>query len=186
VGVIKFVGLMIFRTRFRSLAAAWFSLALYSCDVGNVLKTSSSNMDATASTQADAQAPDPNCEPSAAADGNGRHNPGSSCISSGCHDTSDLTKKWTLAGTLYSNAGGAKAVGGATVVITDAASKEIKLVTSSNGNFFTEAAITFPVQVKASRCPNTNAMIGSVDASGGNCNIAGCHSANDDRIYVPK
>src|SRR5689334_2659879 len=60
----------------------------------------------------------------------GHHEPGKSCFQ-GCHNHG-----FTLAGTLYTNATGNTAFAGATITITDAASKTIKLVTNLNGNFY--------------------------------------------------
>lgn len=133
----------------------------------------------------DAQAADPDCEPAAAPNGNGRHNAGVSCIESGCHDGAGEPPLWTLAGTLYVDKEGTTPLAGGTLVFTDANDAEFKLKTAANGNFFTNDVIAFPIQVKASVCPNSLSMVQGIDAAMASCNKAGCHVAND-RVYVPE
>src|SRR5690606_12960377 len=96
---------------------------------------------------------------------NGHHNSGRSCFQN-CHNHG-----FTLAGTLYTNATGNSAFGGATISITDAANQSFDLVVNSNGNFFTNRQITFPVLVIASACPTAVRM----DASSANGDCNACH-----------
>jgi hypothetical protein len=103
--------------------------------------------------------------------GSGAHNPGKACIA--CHSSSG-GPGFTIAGTLYKQAGGA--LSGATITIVDSANREFNLVTNSNGNFYTSRAMTFPVHAVASRCPSAQEMNGAI--SNGDCNSSGCHSAN--------
>lgn len=121
------------------------------------------------------------CEPAAATLPNGNHNAGLACL--GCHNGTGLPPRWTLAGTLYDSRQGTAPISGATIVVTDADGVEHSLVTASNGNFYTSAAIAFPVTVRASKCPDTRAM--TSQAAVGDCN--GCHTANasQGRIHLP-
>jgi len=121
------------------------------------------------------------CEPAAAVVPNGNHNPGLACLT--CHDGTPGRPQWTLAGTLYTDRNGAAPITAATILVTDAQGVEHRLVTASNGNFYTSEAIAFPVRVSASKCPDTQAMTSQVAV--GDCN--GCHTANasQGRIHLP-
>jgi hypothetical protein len=120
------------------------------------------------------------CVPAASNLPFGNHNAGAAC--QGCH-TGGVAPAWTLAGTLYDSRQGTAAIPGATITITDATGAELTLITASNGNFYTQQPITFPVTVSASKCPDTKSM-GSQVATG-NCN--GCHTATSSqgRIHLP-
>lgn len=111
----------------------------------------------------------------------GNHNAGMACLS--CHTGQAVAPRWTLAGTLYDSRQGTAPIAGATVTVIDATGAEHALVTASNGNFYTSAAITFPVTVSASKCPDTREMTSLVGS--GDCN--GCHTANasQGRIHLP-
>lgn len=86
-----------------------------------------------------------------------------------------------VAGTLYSGESSKTAVKGATIIVKDNAGKTLKLITASNGNFFTyDKTIKFPVTITASMCPDTLAM--SSSQSSGDCN--GCHTSAK-RIHIP-
>lgn len=121
------------------------------------------------------------CVPAATILPNGNHNAGLACLT--CHDGQGLAPLWTLAGTLYDSRQGTAPVSAATITVTDALGVELQLVTATNGNFYTSAAITFPVTVSASKCPDTQAMGGQPGV--GDCN--GCHTANasQGRIHLP-
>ncbi len=120
------------------------------------------------------------CLPPAAVAPNGNHNAGLACLS--CH-TGTGAPRWTLAGTLYASAAGGTPIGNATIVIVDNNGVEHSLATASNGNFYTNQALAFPVSVKASKCPDEKAMTGKPAV--GDCN--GCHTANaaQGRIHLP-
>lgn len=106
----------------------------------------------------------------------GHHNPGKSCFQN-CHNHG-----FTLAGTLYTNATGNTAFGGATITVTDAANVTFDLVTNVNGNFYTNRAITFPVLVVASSCPSAVRMVAS--SPNGNCNA--CHvGGTNEQMHLP-
>lgn len=107
----------------------------------------------------------------------GRHNPGMSCFQS-CHN-----HNFTLAGTLYTNSTGNSAFVGATVTITDNNGAVQKLVTASNGNFYSKQAFAFPVLVIASACPSAVKMTNST--TNGDCNKAGCHNGGPNQMHLP-
>jgi len=110
---------------------------------------------------------------------NGEHNAGRNCLS--CH-TGGGAPRWTLAGTLYDSAAGTTPVAGATIVVTPSSGSEIRLVTGSNGNFYTSAAIAYPATVRASLCPDDQTMPMAVESSGAACNT--CHAAGN-RVHLP-
>jgi hypothetical protein len=112
--------------------------------------------------------------------GSGQHNPGQDCMQ-GCHNHG-----FTVSGTLYAAANGATVVTGATVTLTDAANKTIDMVTMQNGNFYTLTAVTFPIRVVASSCPDTKPMVSTIAAGNGGCNKSGCHAAGGTGpIHLP-
>jgi hypothetical protein len=86
-----------------------------------------------------------------------------------------------VSGTLYSGASSNTAVKGATIIVKDKAGKTFKLITASNGNFFSyDKTIQFPVAITASKCPDALAMTSS--QSSGDCNS--CHTSGQ-RIHLP-
>jgi hypothetical protein len=115
----------------------------------------------------------------------GFHNPGNSCIQSGCHTVAraSVTKPMTIAGTLYGAIGGGAAVSKATIHAIDANGVDIKMVTTTNGNFWSTQTVAFPIKVRASLCPNADQpMISPVTSTQGSCNA--CHGAGN-RIHLP-
>jgi hypothetical protein len=118
------------------------------------------------------------CETAATSFGSGHHNAGKACLN--CHNGGTAIQ-WALAGTLYDTVSGTAAISGASIIVKDAAGRTVKLVTQANGNFYTsDTTLKFPLQVSASKCPNTSAMGSST--SSGNCN--NCH-ASGNRIHLP-
>ena len=144
--------------------------------------------DPTQDTQADdAQADDAQeeevaavCEPPQSP-GPGAHHAGGDCLS--CHGSMGADLRWTVAGTLYSDPAGSSPVSGATIVVSDAAGKERKLVTGGDGNFYTTEAFTFPLDVAASKCPDHQEMIEPLES--GSCNASACHGNSSFRIHLP-
>ena len=108
----------------------------------------------------------------------GRHNAGQEC--QGCH-AGGGAPTFTLGGTLYSAASGGAAVAGATINVTDAAGKQVKIISAQNGNFWTTTPLTFPIKVDASLCPATLPMNATVGGNGA-CN--NCHGSTF-RVHVP-
>jgi hypothetical protein len=135
---------------------------------------------------ADARADAAGCDqPVTAGLDTGHHNPGLTCIASGCHDGGTAgAPAWTIAGTVFDALGGTAAVPGATIHLIDGAGADVALVTAQNGNFYSEQAFTFPLTAKASRCPDVIAMVAQVQTADAGCNKAGCH-VSGMRIYLP-
>ena len=133
---------------------------------------------------------DPNCLPAATPQIDGHHNPGQACLQ--CHDGNTAgANKFTAVGTLYDKlllAAGAQGLAGVTIEITDAAGTKVSVVTASQGaagNFWTDQALVFPLQVRASACPADRPMseplaanANNVAAGDGNCSRTGCHDPN--------
>jgi hypothetical protein len=137
-------------------------------------------------TSAAPATPDPNCIQAATPTLDGHHNAGAACLT--CHDgnTAGATK-FTAAGTVYDALTGGNAVSGATVELVDANGTKVSIATASTGapgNWYTSAALVFPLKVRASKCPADRPMVSSVNAGGGNCATAGCHEARM-QIHVP-
>ena len=111
----------------------------------------------------------------------GHHNAGTECLS--CHSNAAIvgsTRVWTVAGTVYNSTSGAAAVSQGTIEVVDAAGKTVQMSTATNGNFWTTQAVTFPLHVRASKCPYDVTM--SSSASAGSCN--GCHGSTF-RVHLP-
>lgn len=104
------------------------------------------------------------------------HGPGTLCVS--CHGM--YLPIMTLGGTLYADDMGMAPVTGATIVVTDATGAEVRMVTTLNGNFYTDQALTPPLTVAASRCPDHVPMVST--ASSTECN--GCHGPGM-RMHLP-
>lgn len=111
---------------------------------------------------------------------NGNHNAGQDCLQ-GCHNHG-----FSLAGTLYTTAGGGTAVRGGTITVVDANGQTFDVVSQLNGNFYTTKPVTFPVKVTASLCPDIKPMSASIPSGSGGCNKSGCHTAAAaGRVHVP-
>jgi hypothetical protein len=119
------------------------------------------------------------CDNLATTTASGQHNAGQDCQS--CHAAGGGAPTFTIGGTLYSAVSGGTAVTGGTINVTDAAGKTVKLVSAKNGNFWSTAALTFPVKVNASLCPATVPMSATVGGNGA-CN--NCHNSTF-RVHVP-
>jgi hypothetical protein len=98
-------------------------------------------------------------------------------------DAGPIAPPFTIGGTLFSAVTGGTAVAQATIHLVDGANNDIKLSTATNGNFWTTQAITFPVKVRASLCPNTDQSMAS-QVSAGNCNMTGCHTSTF-QVHLP-
>ncbi len=112
--------------------------------------------------------------------GDGHHNPGTDCMN-GCHNHG-----FTVAGTLYSAINSATPVVGATIRVKDANNQITDIVTQQNGNFYISTAVTAPLTVLATSCPNIQTMSATVSTSGGivGCNQTNCH-VSGNRIHLP-
>lgn len=109
---------------------------------------------------------------------NGHHNAGQDC--QGCH-AGGGAPTFSIGGTLYNAVTGGAAVAGATINVTDANGKSVKIVSATNGNFWSTTTLAYPVKVNASLCPNTTPMSATVPSNGA-CN--NCHNSTF-RVHVP-
>lgn len=111
--------------------------------------------------------------------GTGEHNAGLDCMGV-CHDHG-----FTAAGTLFTEMYSFTAIVGATISITDANGHRVDMVSQRNGNFYTKAALTYPLTVHVSDCPKIQHMpmqIGATDRAG--CNATACHAYNSMQGHV--
>jgi hypothetical protein len=109
----------------------------------------------------------------------GHHNAGQEC--QGCHAPGNGAPTFYVGGTLYNAATGGAAVGGATINVTDANGKKVKIISATNGNFWTSTALVYPITVNASLCPSTLPMSATVSGNGA-CN--NCHNSTF-RVHLP-
>jgi hypothetical protein len=119
------------------------------------------------------------CIPPATPTAGGMHNAGQACL--GCHNGNGA-KAFTAAGTIYSGGGGAS---GVTIEITDSKGVKVTLVSAASpsnavGNFYTSQALSPPLTVTASSCPDTVHM--NSKPSSGDCNS--CHNGSSE-IHIP-
>lgn len=124
----------------------------------------------------------PACAPTATPAGDGYHFPGEDCVT--CHRQAGGAPPFTIGGTLYVDADGSAPLAGATIIIDDATGNRFSMVTESNGNFYSIAAITFPVLTYATLCPDVIPMVTGVPQASASCNSASCHSAGF-RVHLP-
>ncbi|MCB9562317.1 MAG: carboxypeptidase regulatory-like domain-containing protein [Kofleriaceae bacterium] len=121
------------------------------------------------------------CVPETAPAGDGHHNEGQACLTSGCHRNSG-GPAFTVAGTVYDIKKNGLTVPGATIVVIDGDGKEVRIPTAQNGNFWTSEPLSPPLYVRASQCPNDRRMVSL--SQDGDCNAGQCHSAAEDRIFL--
>jgi len=120
------------------------------------------------------------CDQPVATNESGNHNAGEACLD--CHGGGGDAPTFRVGGTVYSALGGGSPVVGATVRMIDANGAEHIAISARNGNFWLSEQVALPLQVKASSCPSTLAMVSA--AAVGDCNAGGCHDA-DFRIHIP-
>jgi hypothetical protein len=125
----------------------------------------------------------PTCDSAAALPNpsTGQHNAGRACLT--CHSAAGGATTFTIGGTLFSAATGGTAVAQATIHLVDGANNDVKLSTATNGNFWTTQAVTFPLKVRASLCPNTDQSMQSQITSG-DCNSSSCHTSTF-QVHLP-
>ncbi|RME24658.1 MAG: hypothetical protein D6806_09240 [Deltaproteobacteria bacterium] len=97
--------------------------------------------------------------------------PGEACLN--CHSSGGEASEhvWTAAGTVFTDANGTTGAEGVEVQITDNGGNTVTLTTNSAGNFYTDQALTPPLNIQLSANGNTKSMN---DAPNGNCN--NCHN----------
>lgn len=108
---------------------------------------------------------------------------GESCIEAGCHlagfEGPDAPT-WTIAGTLFSDTGGNNPAPGALIKFSarNDDTDFVTAITDTDGNFYSDVAVTFPGNALASGCPTTDiAMFTPILDGQGSCNAGGCHQA---------
>jgi hypothetical protein len=113
----------------------------------------------------------------------GHHREGETCRS--CHGSTPLpgANTFTVSGTLYDGTGGGAPVGGVFVTVIDSNQNRIDMVSGTNGNFWTEQAVAFPLVTYASSCPDLVPMMQVV--SDGDCNAVGCHGTGNRIFFAP-
>jgi hypothetical protein len=122
------------------------------------------------------------CDEALVSGDDGHHKPGEPCLT--CHAAGGDGPAFTVGGTLYEDLAGTATLADATVHVVDADGQDLALPVAANGNFWTAAPLAFPIRTHASMCPDTNPMLSPLDASGGDCNKAGCHAAGF-RVALP-
>jgi hypothetical protein len=111
-------------------------------------------------------------------DPNAQRNQGEDCVS--CHRPGGKAPRseFTASGTIFRGSSGEPRETGAKGVkltLTDAAGARHELTSNGGGNFYTKAAIAFPVQVSLALAPGGPVRQGPpATCSHGNCNL--CHS----------
>jgi len=122
------------------------------------------------------------CAPVAASIPDGHHNAGQACLT--CHAGQAAgAPTFTVAGTLYNSKAGTAGVPGATMKVTDASGASVTITTGNDGNFWSSQAVTLPLSVSASLCPDTKAMTAKPQT--GDCNSCHTATATQGRIHVP-
>jgi len=163
--------------------AVILAFAIAACDVGSVVTNNQGGPDGSMMGGVDSPVGSngSNCDPLATNNTDGHHNAGQTCLQSGCHlvgQTGAGAPEYSVAGTLWRDSGGASPYANATIEVTIGGTTH-KLVTATNGNFFSPPALTpaptagSPGTTKASACPSTLPMSENLVDNGGNCN--NCH-----------
>lgn len=160
------------------------ALALFGCEGVLREKRGFSDEDASVLTTI----PLPPCSdpmtPTDTGDCTGGGRPGDDCLM--CHHQGGGATPFVFAGTLY-DAIGITPVGGATILVQDSLGNVATALSHpGNGNFFAvDGFVTYPAKTFVSICPKVVEMVNPVDeATGANCNTAGCHSAGF-RVQLP-
>jgi len=100
-----------------------------------------------------------------------------------CHkEGADQGLVYSVAGAVYEEIGeDSDPLAGVRVFVTDSTGKKVRMTTATNGMFYTEEALTPPLNTLVSGCPDTTPMAPPAHA---NCNgSAACHG-NNFRVYL--
>lgn len=154
----------------RLLFIAVVTLGVSACDVGTYLGPSGGPDGGTGGT-VDSPGNQLACEPTSNNKPDGHHREGEGCMNAGgCHGSNPGGPPFKIAGTLYTTQAGTTAAPGATIIVGTQ-----KMIVGDGGNFYSNAAVTFPIKTSASLCPDNKPMIGPLNsAADGNCNA--CHN----------
>lgn len=170
-------------------------LALAACEVGDITARAPGTADAQVPGAPDgAPSVGPDAAPGSGGDAStlackdpvatqatGEHNPGTTCMS--CHGAGGGAPRFTMGGTLYATATGGAPVVGATITMIDATGATIDVVSAKNGNFWAVQAVTYPVTVYASSCPNVQPMIAK--SATGDCNSCHTSGVGPGTVHLP-
>lgn len=110
------------------------------------------------------------------------HNAGKDCLISGCHSSGGW-KRFSIGGTIYTDAEGAATRAGAQIKVVDANGITVNLTSDQIGNFYSTQSMTAPFLITVSYRGRKVRMPGA--ASGGGCNAGGCHVVGSaGRVYI--
>lgn len=115
--------------------------------------------------------------------GDTSHNPGKSCMQSGCHPAggaSGEAPSFLVGGTVYADYKGTTPAVGVEVRIVDSAGHAASAYSGSNGNFYIRSGsangVTFPAVIGARNATTTRPMITVLSSSSmGSCGQTKCH-----------
>lgn len=110
------------------------------------------------------------------------HNAGKDCLTSGCH-ASGGWKRFSVGGTIYTDAEGTAAMAGAQIEAVDAHGVTVNLTSDQIGNFYSVQSMTAPFTITVSYRGRMVKMTGT--ASSGGCNADSCHVVGSEgRVYI--
>lgn len=110
------------------------------------------------------------------------HNAGKNCLTSGCH-ASGGWKRFSVGGTIYTDAEGAGAMAGAQIEVVDAHGITVNLTSDQIGNIYSAQSMTAPFTISVSYRGRMVKMPGT--ASSGGCNADSCHVVGSaGRVYI--
>jgi hypothetical protein len=122
------------------------------------------------------------------------HNPGTSCMQSGCHGSVAAASSFLIGGTIYADYAGRVPAPGVEVRIVDAAGRATSTYTGVKGNFYIMTAnakgVTLPAIIGARDANSARPMITALSAGLGSCAQTQCHVSgvgpiNDSGNYYP-
>ncbi|MDP9152052.1 MAG: hypothetical protein M3O36_19180 [Myxococcota bacterium] len=109
--------------------------------------------------------------------GSSPHNPGQSCMKSGCHGPGGGETPFLIGGTVYKDYKGTIPAPGVEIRVLDAKGNAMSVYSGSNGNFYihTSATLTPPFIVGARDGTTTRPMVTTITGTMGTCAASGCH-----------
>lgn len=109
--------------------------------------------------------------------GRGAHNPGQSCMKSGCHGAGGNADGFLIGGTVYADYAGTIPAPGVEIRVRDMAGNAVSVYSGQNGNFYigNGGGVTFPAIVGARDGMTTRPMVTVLTGTMRSCASAGCH-----------
>jgi hypothetical protein len=118
--------------------------------------------------------------------GSSAHNPGQSCMKSGCHGPGGGETSFVIGGTVYKDYKGTTPAPGVEIRVIDTAGHAVSVYSGTNGNFYIHtgaSGVTLPAIVGARDATTTRPMVTQLTTSGfnvgvgtmGSCASNGCH-----------